>query len=110
MRRGCLLLALAAIALPMSGALANDDLMKLEKEPGQWAIPTGDYANTRFSKLDQINAQNAQDLHPVWSFSTGVLRGHEGITLVVGGVIYFSTPFANNVLALDHNNSGRKLG
>jgi lanthanide-dependent methanol dehydrogenase len=109
MRRGCLLLALAAIALPMSGALANDDLMKLEKESGQWAIPTGDYANTRFSKLDQINAQNAQDLHPVWSFSTGVLRGHEGNPLVIGDVMYLSTPFPNNVFALDLNNNGRIL-
>ncbi len=109
MRRGCLLLALAAIALPISGALANDDLMKLEKEPGQWAIPTGDYANTRFSKLDQINAQNAQDLHPVWSFSTGVLRGHEGNPLVIGDVMYLSTPFPNNVFALDLNQDGRIL-
>jgi lanthanide-dependent methanol dehydrogenase len=109
MKRGCLLLALAAIALPISGALANDDLMKLEKEPGQWAIPTGDYANTRFSKLDQINAQNAQDLHPVWSFSTGVLRGHEGNPLVIGDVMYLSTPFPNNVFALDLNNNGRIL-
>ena len=106
MRRGCLLVV-AAIALPMSGALANEELSQLQ--PGEWAIPTGDYANTRYSKLDQINASNVQNLRPVWSFSTGVLRGHEGNPLVVGDVMYVHTPFPNNVFALDLNNNGRIL-
>ena len=72
-------------------------------------MPTGNYANTRYSQLDQINASNASKLHPVWTFSTGVLRGHEGGPLVIGNVMYVHTPFPNNVFALDLNNNGRIL-
>jgi lanthanide-dependent methanol dehydrogenase len=106
--RGYLLVA-AAVALPLSAALANDELMKLEKDPNQWVMPTGDYANQRYSQLNQINAQNVQNLRPVWSFSTGVLRGHEGAPLVVGDVMYVHTPFPNNVFALDLKNNGQIL-
>ncbi|MGO8916324.1 MAG: methanol/ethanol family PQQ-dependent dehydrogenase [Stellaceae bacterium] len=104
--RGYLLVA-AAIVLPMSGALANDELLKLEKDPNQWVMPTGTYDNHRYSELKQITAQNVQNLHPVWSFSTGVLRGHEGAPLVVGDVMYVHTPFPNIVFALDLKDNGR---
>ena len=106
--RGYLLVA-AAVALPLSTALANDELIKLQKDPNQWVMPTGDYANQRYSQLDQINAQNVQNLRPVWSFSTGVLRGHEGAPLVIGDVMYVHTPFPNNVFALDLKNNGQIL-
>jgi lanthanide-dependent methanol dehydrogenase len=106
--RGYFLVA-AAVVLPLSGALANDELMKLEKDPNQWVMPTGDYANQRYSQLNQINAQNVQNLRPVWSFSTGVLRGHEGAPLVIGDVMYVHTPFPNNVFALDLKNNGQIL-
>jgi lanthanide-dependent methanol dehydrogenase len=106
--RGYLLVA-TAVALPLSGALANDELMKLEKDPNQWVMPTGDYSNQRYSQLNQINAQNVQNLRPVWSFSTGVLRGHEGAPLVIGDVMYVHTPFPNNVFALDLKNNGQIL-
>ena len=36
-----------------------------------------------------------------WTFSTGVLRGHEGAPLVVGDVMYLHGPFPNPVYALD---------
>ena len=35
-------------------ASANDELIKLEKDPKQWVMPAGDYANTRYSALNQI--------------------------------------------------------
>src|SRR6266849_3047155 len=53
-------------------------------EDGQWSMPSKDYAATRYSSLAGITAQNAGSLHPVWTFSTGVLGGHEGQPLVVG--------------------------
>jgi lanthanide-dependent methanol dehydrogenase len=90
-------------------ASANDELQKLIQDPNQWAIPTGDYANTRYSKLDQINAGNAGKLQVAWTFSTGVLRGHEGAPLVIGDVMYVHTPFPNIVYALDLNNDGKIL-
>jgi len=64
-------------------------------------MPTGDYANTRYSKLNQITAANAGKLQVAWTFSTGVLRGHEGGPLIIGNTMYVHTPFPNKVYALD---------
>ncbi|WP_244621600.1 methanol/ethanol family PQQ-dependent dehydrogenase [Neomesorhizobium albiziae] len=72
-------------------------------------MPTGDYANTRYSTLEQINKDNVKNLQVKWTFSTGVLRGHEGGPLVIGDVMYVHTPFPNIVYALDLNNDGKIL-
>ena len=99
---------LACSALVFAGpALANDELVKMQADANQWVMPTGDYSNHRYSTLKQINAQNVKDLHPVWSFSTGVLRGHEGGPLIIGDTMYVHTPFPNKVFALDLNDSGK---
>jgi len=90
-------------------AQANDQLIELSKDAKNWIMPTGDYANTRYSALDQINKDNVKDLQVKWTFSTGVLRGHEGGPLVHDGVMYFNTPFPNIVYALDLNNDGKIL-
>jgi lanthanide-dependent methanol dehydrogenase len=74
-----------------------------------WAMPAGDYANTRYSTLNQINSGNVGKLQVAWTFSTGVLRGHEGAPLVIGDVMYVHTPFPNIVYALDLNNDGKIL-
>src|SRR5690349_4372987 len=39
-----------------------------DPEDGQWLRPAKDYASTRFSELDQINATNAASLKPAWTF------------------------------------------
>lgn len=88
-------------------AYANDEVQKLTQDPNQWVLQTGDYANTRYSKLDQITAENVKKLQVSWTFSTGVLRGHEGSPLVVGDIMYVHTPFPNTVYALDLNNEGK---
>jgi glucose dehydrogenase len=75
--------ALCAIALSFP-ATANEDVIKNTGDPNNWAQPTGDYANTRYSKLDQINTKNVGSLKTAWTFSTGVLRGHEGSPLAIG--------------------------
>ncbi|HEX5868048.1 MAG TPA: lanthanide-dependent methanol dehydrogenase XoxF5 [Beijerinckiaceae bacterium] len=103
-------MAFAAVLMASTASLpaaANDGLQKLIQDPNQWVIQTGDYANTRFSKLDQINASNASKIAPAWTFSTGVLRGHEGGPLVIGDVMYVHTPFPNIVYALDLKNDGK---
>jgi alcohol dehydrogenase (cytochrome c) len=102
-------LGAASVLAWTGGASANADLQKLEQNPADWVMPTGDYANHRYSTLNQINTQNVKNLHPVWTFSTGVLRGHEGSPLVIGDVMYLTTPFPNTVFALDLNNNGRIL-
>jgi PQQ-dependent dehydrogenase (methanol/ethanol family) len=78
-------------------------------EDGQWAMPAKDYAETRYSGLTQINAQNAGSLHPVWTFSTGVLGGHEGQPLVVNNTMYVVTPWPNALYAFDLTQEGYPL-
>jgi len=107
MRAGKYLLAAIAAGGLTTTAMANDELIKLEKDANQWVMPTGDYANHRYSTLNQITKDNVKNLRPVWTFSTGVLRGHEGAPLVIGDIMYVHTPFPNYVYALDLNNAGR---
>ena len=105
------LLNSTAAVLLLSGAAgwANESVLAETAKPEQWAIQTGDYANTRYSELDQINRDNVGDLRVAWTFSTGVLRGHEGSPLVIGDIMYVHTPFPNNVFALDLANDGKIL-
>src|SRR5687767_9066728 len=93
--------ALAAVIAGAVPAVASDDVLKQTANPSQWAIQTGDYANQRYSKLNQITLDNVKNLKVAWTFSTGVLRGHEGSPLVVGDTMFVHTPFPNIVYALD---------
>lgn len=99
----------AVAVLAATTANANDQLQKMSQNPKDWVMPAGDYANTRFSKLKQITAANVGKLQVAWTFSTGVLRGHEGTPLVIGDVMYVHGPFPNPVYALDLNNDGKIL-
>ena len=110
MRKYLLTTCLGALAaFTAGGANANDELIKMSQNPKDWVMPTGDYANTRYSKLKQINSGNVGKLQVAWTFSTGVLRGHEGAPLVIGNVMYVHTPFPNIVYALDLNNDEKIL-
>src|ERR1700756_4074832 len=80
---------------------ADEALDKIAKDPKQWVMQQGDDANTRYSKLNQITAANVGKLQVAWTFSTGVLRGHEGGPLIIGNMMYVHTPFPNKVYALD---------
>lgn len=73
---------------------------------GQWTMPAGDYGNTRYSPLSQINSGNVQNLHIAATMSTGIPHGHEGGPLVVGDTLYVVTPFPNNLIALDLTQPG----
>ncbi len=97
-------LAVACVSMAMAGtAFGNAELMKLEKDPNQWVMWGGQYSGTRYSELNQINSKNAQDLQVAWTFSTGVLRGHEGGPLIIGDTMYLHTPFPNKVFAINLN-------
>jgi PQQ-dependent dehydrogenase (methanol/ethanol family) len=99
----------AVSALAAGTAYANDDLIKMSQNPNDWVMPSRTYDAQRYSPLKQINAGNVGKLQVAWTFSTGVLRGHEGAPLVVGNVMYVHTPFPNNVFALDLDHDGKIL-
>ena len=91
----------AMATFAVGAAYANEELSKMAQNPKDWVMPAGDYANTRYSKLNQITAANVGKLQVAWTFSTGVLRGHEGGPLIIGNMMYVHTPFPNKVYALD---------
>jgi PQQ-dependent dehydrogenase (methanol/ethanol family) len=64
-------------------------------------MPGRDFSATRYSPLTQLTPSNVNRLKPVWTFSTGVLRGHEGQPLVVNNTMYVVTPYPNVLYAFD---------
>jgi PQQ-dependent dehydrogenase (methanol/ethanol family) len=96
----CWPLVALALSAP-TGALANEALGKLMQDPKNWAAPAGDFANHRYSDLKQINKDNVKNLRVAWTFSTGVLRGHEGGPLVIGDTLYIHSAFPNKVFAIN---------
>ncbi|MBR2117262.1 MAG: methanol/ethanol family PQQ-dependent dehydrogenase [Afipia sp.] len=101
MRKVLLTTCFGALAAFASAANANDELLKMQQNPKDWVMPTGNYANHRFSQLKQITSDNVGKLQVAWTFSTGVLRGHEGGPLIIGDMMYIHTPFPNIVYALN---------
>src|SRR3954470_18649994 len=82
--RLCLIFSVCCSLFAEPGSAADD-----------WPMTAKDYASTRFSELADINASNIAQLKPAFSFSTGVVRGHEAAPLVVNGTMYIVTPYPN---------------
>ncbi|MGE7136640.1 methanol/ethanol family PQQ-dependent dehydrogenase [Luteibacter sp. NPDC031894] len=101
MRRGAgrvaLLLLLLAWTVPT---------VALAQAQGDWPMPAHDYASTRFSPLDEIDAGNVGRLKVAFTFSTGVDRGQEAAPIVVDGTMYVVSPYPNIVYALDLTKEG----
>jgi PQQ-dependent dehydrogenase (methanol/ethanol family) len=83
----------------------SQDLLSLQNNPNDWVMAPKNYANTRYSKLDQINSKNVENLQVAWTFSVGADRGQEAAPLIVNGTMYVVAPYAgphpNRVFALD---------
>ncbi len=69
-------------------------------EVGNWLLYRRTYDGHGFSPLKQINSDNVRRLEPVWSFSTGVIEGHEAPPMVNNGVMFVTTP-EDQVLAFN---------
>ncbi|MBY5938111.1 PQQ-dependent dehydrogenase, methanol/ethanol family [Marinobacter nauticus] len=72
-----------------------------------WPTHGFDYAETRFSPLSQISADNVEKLGLAWSYNLGSERGVEATPLVVDGVMYVTASWSI-VHALDAK-TGKKL-
>ena len=90
-----------AISAAACGLARADDLAAMSHDPKQWVMPARDYASTRFSPLDQINAANVGKLQVAWMFSVGTARGQEAAPLIIGDTLYIISSFPNKVFALD---------
>ena len=71
-----------------------------------WPSHSLDYAETRFSRLTQINAENVKALGLVWAYDLESQRGVEATPLVVDGVMYVSASWSV-VHAIDVRNGKR---
>jgi PQQ-dependent dehydrogenase (methanol/ethanol family) len=98
---GFVLTSLSLGLLTGSAVWANSDVEKNIANEKNWAMQAGDMGNQRYSRLKQINKGNVDKLRVAWTFSTGVLRGHEGSPLVVDGIMYLHSPFPNKVFAVE---------
>jgi PQQ-dependent dehydrogenase (methanol/ethanol family) len=76
---------------------------------GDWTMPAGNYASTRYSALNQITSANVGALKVEFTFSTGVNRGQEAAPIVVGNTMYIVTPYPNILYALDLGKPGAPL-
>ena len=72
-----------------------------------WPTHGLDYAETRFSRLTQINADNVKVLGLAWAYDLESTRGVEATPLVVDGVMYVSASWSV-VHAVDVR-SGKRL-
>jgi quinohemoprotein ethanol dehydrogenase len=72
-----------------------------------WPTIGLDYAETRFSKLNQITSDNVKDLGLVWSYSLDSERGIEATPVVVDGIMYQTGPWSI-VYAIDAR-TGKKI-
>jgi glucose dehydrogenase len=73
---------------------------------GEWTTYGGDLANTRYSPLDQISADNFNKLEVAWRFKTENLGPRpetqfESTPLMVRGVVYSTAGTRRAVVALD---------
>ncbi|HEX7337566.1 MAG TPA: PQQ-dependent dehydrogenase, methanol/ethanol family [Gemmatimonadales bacterium] len=108
-RRGSRLAPAMLIALTGHAAPLGAQSRPPVPETGQWTMPGRDHAVTRFSPLTDITSANVPRLRPTWTFSTGVLGGHEGQPLVVGSTMFVVTPYPNVVYAFDLTQEGYPL-
>src|SRR5665213_2650538 len=95
---------------PASRPAADVDGWRIEaadREPQNWISTGRNYAETRFSPLQQINAGNVSRLGLAWYFETDSTMGTEATPLVVDGVMYTTTVW-NQLHALDAR-TGKEL-
>ncbi|MBI5618801.1 MAG: PQQ-dependent dehydrogenase, methanol/ethanol family [Gammaproteobacteria bacterium] len=72
----------------------------------EWPMASGDYGNTRYSTLADIDTSNVGTLADAFAFDTGVERGQEAAPIVVGGTLYLLTAWPNVLYALDLTRPG----
>jgi alcohol dehydrogenase (cytochrome c) len=76
----------------LAAEVTSQRLMDPDKEPQNWLMVNKDYSSHRYSELDQINKDNAKNLHAVFTVALG---GVNGVGLVpLGG--HQSTPLVND--------------
>ena len=88
MVRCSLLAGVAGVAVVAAASLA------MAQAGNEWGTYGGDYANTRYSTLNQINTKNVNRLRVAWIHSLGSLESQQSTPLIVDGTMYVTTSTA----------------
>lgn len=94
------LTAAAALLLAACSSGAPDIDMSVVGAGDDWDNPSGDWSESRFSRLTDINAENVGELGFAWEYDLGTNRVQESTPVVVDGVMYASGNLGR-VYALD---------
>ncbi|MGH9387649.1 MAG: pyrroloquinoline quinone-dependent dehydrogenase [Vicinamibacterales bacterium] len=102
---GTALIWTSVTVLAQSGA-PNSLVHRPLGEGGEWRTYGGDLGNTRYSALDQINAENFHTLEVAWRFKTDSLGPRpefklESTPLMVNGRLFSTAGTRRAVVALD---------
>ena len=91
------MLGFSILALTAARAAPVDDarLRAADSDPANWMTYGRNYANQRFSPLDQINRETVPNLAPRWIYQTGVSATFQATPLVVDGVLYLAQVVAD---------------
>jgi quinohemoprotein ethanol dehydrogenase len=100
---------LASTTTWANGAADVDDhrLVDADRDRENWITHGRTYSEERYSPLAYIHDGNVNQLELLWSFPTGLTRGHEATPIVVEGVLYFTGPWSV-VFAVDAR-TGKQL-
>ena len=100
--------AATCACLAASGLLALGPARNAEPgtSNGEWTTYGGDLASTKYAPLDQINAENFDDLEIAWRFKTDALGptpefNLQTTPLMVDGVVYTTAGTRRAAIALD---------
>jgi quinohemoprotein ethanol dehydrogenase len=80
---------------------------EVDTATGSWPTHGLDFAETRFSRLDQINERTVSDLGLVWTYDLESTRGVETTPLIVDGTMY-ATASWSVVHAIDARTGERR--
>ena len=98
-------LPFAVCALPLTAAAQSEAIddrdLNRASANGEWLTHGGDYAETRFSTLDQINADNVGELELAWSVEVGSEGGRQEATPLIHDGVMYSTTTWSTVFAVD---------
>ena len=101
MRWWCLAIGLGLVARVALAQESVDETALLNSPNAEWLTYGGNYAETHYSPLDQINESNIDRLGFAWEWEiTGTAGNLEATPLVSDGIIY-ATGTWSNVFVLD---------
>jgi glucose dehydrogenase len=96
----------SAVAPPSIQAVAKEEINEnpiADSESVDWSKYGNNYANHRFSELNQITTKNVDQLELAWSYQTGIKKTFQTSPIVIDGVMFITTPL-NDVISLNAEN------